>query len=99
MKEIETEKGVLKYDMPSVPQCLDILHIITKKRNEDNNGALKIKKDIIENCSALIDHESLGYKSFTELGKDAKNMAIPLSKIADEIYNYVMDVYTVDKKK
>jgi hypothetical protein len=92
MREIETNKGILKYRMPNVSECFDILDCMPIKEGE-GFSMLKLKKNIIEACGHLVDHESVGYGSRSEMFSDAENMALPLSKLADEFYQVAIKAF------
>lgn len=93
--EKQTEKGVLKYRMPNVLEVYDLLDL-----SGVNNGiteTLKIKRNVIQHMSALVDFSGIeGVSSYEELLNMPEDMILPLSDIADEVIAKIFEVF---KKK
>ena len=93
--EKQTEKGVLKYRMPNVLEVYDLLDV-----SGVNNGVvdtLKIKRNVIQNMSAMIDFSEIkDADSYEAVLNMTDEMILPLSDIADEIIGKIFEVF---KKK
>lgn len=93
--EKQTEKGILKYRMPNVLEVYDLLDL-----SGVNNGVsetLKVKRNVIQHMSALIDFSEIeDVKSYEDLLNIPEVVMIPLSDIADEVISKIFEVF---KKK
>ena len=96
MKEKETSKGVLKYRMPNVPECFDILAALTDEIGKPV-APMVAKKKIMEISVEMLDETSVGYESKQDMINDPENMLMPISEIADEFYKFASSA--LEKKK
>jgi len=96
MKEIQTKRGVLKYRLPNVSECFEIIGLTV---GEDGKplSIFETKKKVIKIAAELADYESVGYSSRQEMIDDPENMLMPLSEIADQFY--VLTINSFSKKK
>lgn len=90
MKEIQTSRGVLKYRMPDISEGHALLAHFDKI--ETGSDILKIMSRIMKDMGDLVEYKPLGYTSYKEVLCDKDNMAKPISEIAKEIYDDVMDM-------
>jgi hypothetical protein len=94
MKEIKTEKGLLKYRMPNLLEAYDLLE---ESGVNDKVSNLKLKKNIIGAMGNLIDYSGIeGVESYSDLLNNIDEMAKPLSDIADEV---ILKAFGAFKKK
>lgn len=94
LKEKQTAKGVLKYRMPNIAEGYYYLSLCDQVKT--GADILRIRGKFIENMSSLLDISSLGFKDYNEALEDKDNMYVPLSEIAQEIYDDI--VGTLAKK-
>jgi hypothetical protein len=94
MKELQTDKGLLKYRMPNLLEAYDLLE---DSGVNDKVSNLKLKKNIIGSMGNLIDYTEIeGVSSYSDLLNDIDSMAKPLSDIADEV---ILKAFGAFKKK
>jgi len=96
MKEIKTSKGVLKYRLPNVSECFDIIGATVGPDGKPLT-IFQTKKEIIKIAAELCEYESLGYGSRQDMVNDPEVMLLPLSEIADQFYKLAIDSFS--KKK
>lgn len=95
MKEIQTEKGILKYRMPNILESYDILE--SSGVTEGKPSQIKMKRNIVASMGHLIDFSGIeGATSYDDLLADTENMFIPLGDIADEV---IVKAFSAFKKK
>lgn len=83
-KEMQTEKGVLKYRHPDIVEGFDFLAAID--RIESLQDAYKVKGKFISKMQNMIDYSALGYSSWEEFLEDRENNLVAMAKIADEVF-------------
>jgi hypothetical protein len=89
-KEISTGKGVLKYRLPNIAEghkYLALVHAI-----ENTSDLFIIKGNIIQKMGELIQYSDLGYSSYDEVLNDKENMRSPISTIAQEVLDDILEL-------
>ena len=95
MKEIITEKGIIKYRMPNILEAYDLLEKSGVTQGE--SSSIKLKRNIIEHMESLIDYSEIeDCKSYGDLLLNVDQMLLPLGEIADEL---ITKTFAVFKKK
>jgi hypothetical protein len=95
LKEIKTEKGVLKCKMPDILEYYSIL--IGSGISKGVTDPIEIRINTIKAMEPLMIISELdGYNSYQDLLADSENMLLPLSEMADDLVSKLLEVF---KKK
>jgi hypothetical protein len=90
MKEIKTNKGVLKYRLPNIAEGYEYLAACDSVKT--GSDVHRVIGRFISMMSDLIDYKSVGYETYQEALEDKENMYEPLSFIAREIFDDILAV-------
>lgn len=90
MKEIITNKGVLKYRLPDISEGYEFLSYVDSVSNAAD--VFKIKGRIIKAMGFLIEFKELGYETYSEVLNDKENMRDALAEISKEIFDDIIEL-------
>jgi hypothetical protein len=90
MKEIKTNKGVLKYRLPNIAEGYDYLCLVDQVSTAQD--IFRIRGVIINKMGDLINYKELGYSNYDEVLNDKENMRDILASISKEVFDDVIEL-------
>lgn len=91
-QEKKTEKGVLKYRMPTIIEAIGLVKLLRDYFSIDDHVGAKL--EIMKNVKDLLDYSGLdGIKSFEEINENSDIFTSVLYEISDEILVKVVDSF------
>jgi len=90
--EKKTEKGILKYRMPTILEAIGLVKLMREHFSGDDHIGAKL--EIMKNIKELLDYSLLdGVKSFEDLNENGEIFTSVLYEISDEILIKVVDSF------
>ena len=90
--EKKTEKGILKYRMPTILEAIGLVKLMREHFSVDDHIGAKL--EIMKNVKDLLDYSLLdGIKSFDDLNEHGDEFTSVLYEISDEILVKVVDSF------